>query len=294
MNRDDFQAADALDTFLTACLKEQEPSLPGDVPPDEGTLAAALVRLARESHPNPAFAATLEAQIRTASASPRPAIRRRVSPARWLGWAALLLLMLAGLLAVPQVRAGLLEVLRIGAVRILLVEPTPTASTSGQAPVTATPLSRTAALGLVGETTLEEAQREAGFSVRLPTYPADLGPPDQVFLQDLDGAVVVLVWLDPANPREVRLSLHQLANTTFAEKGEPESIERTTVHGRPAIWSEGPYVLQFRRADGTYMGLQRLVTGNVLIWQEEEGGVTYRLETGLPLDEARRIAESLR
>ncbi|HEX8682911.1 MAG TPA: hypothetical protein VF707_11390, partial [Ardenticatenaceae bacterium] len=278
--------------FLTACMTEQEPTLPGGVPPEEGTLAAALVRLARESHPSPTFAATLEAQVR--AATPRPTIRRRVSPARWLGWAALLLLMLAGLLAVPQVRAGLLEVLRIGAVRILLVEPTPTVSSSGQAPVTATPVPRTAALGLVGETTLDEAQREAGFPVRLPTYPADLGPPDQVFLQDLDGAVVVLVWLDPTDPREVRLSLHQLANTTFAEKGEPESIERTTVHGRPAIWSEGPYVLQFRRADGTYMGLQRLVTGNVLIWQEEDGGVTYRLETDLPLDEARRIAESLR
>ncbi|HEX8683412.1 MAG TPA: hypothetical protein VF707_13920, partial [Ardenticatenaceae bacterium] len=150
MNRDDFQAADALDTFLTACLKEQESSLPGDVPPEEGTLAATLVRLARESHPSPAFATMLEAQVRAASITPRPSIRRRVAPTRWLGWAALLLLMLAGLLAVPQVRAGVLEVLRIGAVRILLVEPTPTTSTSSQAAITATPVSRTAALGLVG------------------------------------------------------------------------------------------------------------------------------------------------
>jgi hypothetical protein len=30
----------------------------------------------------------------------------------------------------------------------------------------------------------------------------------------------------------------------------------------------------------------------VLIWVEDD--ITYRLETGLPLEEARRIAESLR
>jgi hypothetical protein len=34
------------------------------------------------------------------------------------------------------------------------------------------------------------------------------------------------------------------------------------------------------------------VTGDVLAW--EEGRITFRLETTLPLDEARRIAESLR
>jgi hypothetical protein len=34
------------------------------------------------------------------------------------------------------------------------------------------------------------------------------------------------------------------------------------------------------------------VNGNTLIW--EDGGTTYRLETDAPLDEALRIAESLR
>jgi hypothetical protein len=36
----------------------------------------------------------------------------------------------------------------------------------------------------------------------------------------------------------------------------------------------------------------RLVEGHVLIWAD--GSLTYRLETELPLDEALRIAESLR
>jgi hypothetical protein len=35
-----------------------------------------------------------------------------------------------------------------------------------------------------------------------------------------------------------------------------------------------------------------MITGNVLIWTD--GALTYRLESDLPLAEARRIAESLR
>jgi hypothetical protein len=34
-----------------------------------------------------------------------------------------------------------------------------------------------------------------------------------------------------------------------------------------------------------------LINGHVLIW--EEGNITYRLETALPLEEAIKIAESL-
>ena len=39
------------------------------------------------------------------------------------------------------------------------------------------------------------------------------------------------------------------------------------------------------------MALRRLVEGNVLLWEQD--GVTYRLETELPLDEAIKVAESL-
>ena len=43
--------------------------------------------------------------------------------------------------------------------------------------------------------------------------------------------------------------------------------------------------------DGDY-NLRRLITGYVLIWRD--GDITYRLETDLPLEEAVKIAESLR
>lgn len=35
-----------------------------------------------------------------------------------------------------------------------------------------------------------------------------------------------------------------------------------------------------------------LIEGNVLVWEQD--GITYRLESALPLEEAVRVAESLR
>jgi hypothetical protein len=103
---------------------------------------------------------------------------------------------------------------------------------------------------------------------------------------------VILVWARPDQPDQVGLSLHQLGPGTFAEKGEPGQIQETTVNGQRAIWAEGPYVLQFRRGNQVDFDFRRLVEGRVLIWVE--GEVTYRLETDLPLEEAVRVAESLR
>jgi hypothetical protein len=143
-------------------------------------------------------------------------------------------------------------------------------------------------LDLGGETTLAEAQAQVDFPIRLPAEPPELGPPDSVFLQDLQGQAVILVWLNPDNPRQVELSLHLLGPGTLVEKGAPVILEETTVKGQEAFWVTGPHVIQNRRGD---FDIRRLVTGNVLIWRE--GVITYRLETKLSLAEAKRIAESL-
>lgn len=252
---------------------------------------------------------------RLASAFPYPPtpdlagpVKQRLSPParesrlarspRGLVWAALvvLLMTLAGLLAVPQVRAAVLEFLQIGVIRIFLTEPTPSPpppTASPGAPPTATPQPTptplASILGLAGQTSLAEAQAQLDFSIRLPAYPPDLGAPDEVFLQKLDGLVVVLVWFDPEESGRVRLSLHQLGPGVFGGKGGPELVQETTVHGQPAYWMRGPYLFQLR--NGQYEVL-RLVEGNVLVWVEAE--ITYRLETELPLEEAIRVAESLR
>lgn len=260
--------------------------------------------------PNEQWEARLQGAAREFRYPPTPdiavAVRRRLTsaaqPTRFrprLAWAAIVaaLILLAGLMAVPQVRAAVIEFLRIGAIRIFLVEPTPTPTVPAVAPTSTlptatprpspTPLS--SVLDLAGETNLADARAKAGFLIRLPTYPTDLGPPDRVFLQSLGGPVVVLVWLDPNRPDRVRLSLHELGPGTFGEKVQPQVIQETTVHGERALWTEGPYMIQLKNGD---YDVRRLVMGHVLIWTV--GEVTLRLETDLSLEEAVRIAESLR
>lgn len=209
-------------------------------------------------------------------------------------WVALLalLLLLAGLLAVPPVRAALQEWLQIGAVRIWLVPPTATPILQPETPnphPTATPLA--SLFDLAGATTLDDAQKKAGFPLRLPSYPATLGRPDGVFYQEIGGPAVILVWLDSAQPARAKLSLHILGLHTFAEKGNATRLAQTAVNGQPAFWTEGPYMLVYRRGATTDFDIRRLVQGHVLIWTE--GELTYRLETAGTMAEAVRIAESL-
>jgi hypothetical protein len=137
---------------------------------------------------------------------------------------------------------------------------------------------------------LSEAQALLPFPIRQPTYPADLGQPDKVFVQEMnDGEpVVILVWLEPDNLEEVRLSLYQIGNDEFAFKQTTRLVQETTVNGEWAIWVEGPHLLQLVDS-GRQPWL--FVEGNVLIWAEENQ--TYRLESGLSMEEAVRIAESM-
>jgi hypothetical protein len=321
MNQDNHQAADELDAFLTARQAGEQASMPPNVAPEEAALADTLLRLAEEARPDPAFAEALEAQLRTRAGARQQrrehaigglagllswlrtmittsAVSRRAAApwGRWQTWAAAAALILAMLLAVPPVRASVLEFLRIGAVRIFLAESTPTsfptAPTVGTpGPIASTPLA--SALDLAGETTLAQARQQTAFAIRLPSYPQDLGQPDRVFVQDLGGTAVVLVWMDANNRGQVRLSLHELGPGIDVQKKQPPAIERITVRGQPAVWTAGPYMLEiYSGKPGEHEeAARRLVTGHVLVWAE--GEITYRLETDLPLDEAVRVAESL-
>lgn len=236
----------------------------------------------------------------------------RVRPARRprLAWALVaLVLALAALLAVPQVRAAIADLLQIGGIRIYLTAPTatpvpptgtPAATGARQSPVapaqagarTATPRPSPTALAsvldLAGETTLDEARREADFTVGLPSYPPDLGEPDRVFVQHFGGPLVVLAWTAAGQPERVILSLHEFGPGTYAEKFEPQVVQETTVNGVSALWTEGAHLFALQSGE---MGPRELVHGHTLIWQR--GDVTYRLETDADLAEAVRVAASV-
>ncbi len=237
--------------------------------------------------PTPEIAGDVQSRLAIA-ATPRARQRLR------LAWAILLalLILLAGLFTVPPVRAMLIEWLQMGAVRIwLIAPPAPPNSTHTQTPLsTSTPLA--SLFDLAGATTFAEAQQKAGFPLRLPTYPADLGAPTAVFFQDLGGPAVILVWMDSTQPMRARLSLQILGPNTFAEKGNVQRIAQTTVNGQAALWTEGPYMLAYRKGNAINWDMRRVVEGHVLLWTE--GELTYRLESNLLLPEVVRIAESLR
>lgn len=206
-------------------------------------------------------------------------------------WAlAAVLVALLSLLAVPEVRARILEFLQIGAVRIILPQPTATEqpgtflpeSTSTRYPQEVL----TSVLELDGETDLASARAEVNFPIALPKYPLDLGVPDRVYLQETpQGQFVVLAWLD-AN-QEAELVMYIVGPGVSITKGQPGFVETVVVNGHNAVYVAGDYLVTI---DGSMLPV-RFIHGPALIW--EENGLTYRLEASLPLDEMIRVAESI-
>ena len=218
---------------------------------------------------------------------------------RRLAWSlTLVLILLSSLMLIPPARAAILEFIQVGVVRIFRMEPTPIVTPpsipSVETPLTATPAPTPQALiplleRLAGEMTLEEAQAQVSYPLLLPSYPTDLGRPDRVFVQDADGPMTIMIWLDPQDPGEIQMSLHFLPPDSWAiKKMEPTMIEETRVNRNYAVWAVGPYPLRYKNGDLDHV---RMINGHVLIWQD--GDITYRLETDLPMEEAIRIAESL-
>jgi hypothetical protein len=214
---------------------------------------------------------------------------RRAQQVRRLTFAAIVLIGLSlALLSVPSVQAALVRLLRLGSVTIVLV-PTPMPTLTPTTPSTPPPPPLSSVLDLSGETTLAQARASVSFSITLPTYPANLGPPDAMFVQDLGDETVMLVWRDSTSPNRVRLALQLLGPNAFVFKMQPRKVADARVNGQPALWAVGEYMLRTRIGDPE---LRRLITGSVLIWKE--GNITYRLETDLPMEDAVKIAESLR
>ncbi|MGQ0600172.1 MAG: hypothetical protein ACT4QE_00590 [Anaerolineales bacterium] len=233
-------------------------------------------------------------RITTRRATTRVAPTVATTVRRWQIAGAVALLTIA-LLAVPQVRASLLEFIQIGAIRINLIQPTAMTTPTGTTPPTPTPLA--SILDLAGETTFEAAQSKAGFTLLLPD---GFGQPQHVFYQDLGAPVVVLVWMNEDG--SVRLSLHEIGPGSWAvpplgknfekqmlTKYGYELINITDVGNTYGLWVQGERQLIAR--DGEVKSV-RLVDSPALIW--ELFGMTYRLEGDFTLEEMVTIAESLK
>jgi hypothetical protein len=273
-----------------------KPPFEQPIPPDAQWVTHMQEAAKRFSYPpTPDIAQSVHQQVAKAAFPLHP--RRR-----WVWAVAAILVCLAALLIVPQVRAAIVNWLHVGGVIIIpeastttptVVPPTPNPTQSATPNHTPRPTSTAiqSILDLSGETTLVDAQKRVNFPIRLPTYPTRLPAPDRVYLQDLNGPVVVLVWLDPTEPDGIRFALHILGPGAFVYKMQPTVIKETIVNGQSALWTEGPYFLVWQDGSQTTWDMRQIVKGNVLIWTD--GQITYRLESSLSLDEARNVAESI-
>ena len=226
----------------------------------------------------------------------KPLKQRNYPTYRRLAWVmALLFILFVISMAVPQVRAAVLRIFRVGAVTIFVPEEpvetaVPTLTPVGQVTPTTPPETTRAQdvlLAPAGAITMDELQAQ---TTRTLYIPEAWGMPDRIYYQTNNWpGVIIFVWLEPGSDNKARLSLYQIFQADFVYKGA-DSVEVITLQGERAFWIEGGHWLQLQ--DGTRQPWL-FVDGGVLVWWSREAGITFRLESGLSLDEAKEIAESL-
>jgi hypothetical protein len=201
-------------------------------------------------------------------------------PNHRLAWALILLLLAASLLAVPSVRAALVQILRAGGITIFVGEE---AATDELPPLLSEQLP-----SFTEPITLDEAEMLFP-DLQLPT---ELPPPDDVLLHEVNGwkSAVIFLWRDAAQPDQISMSLYQINQPQYAYKGAGQ-LENTEVNGRQAFWINAPHYF-FLTLGNNESEAWYFVPGNVLIWWDDP--VTYRLEGTNSLEEALRLAESMR
>ena len=198
-------------------------------------------------------------------------------PNRRLAWVVALLLLAASLLAVPSVRAALVEVLRAGGITIFVGEEAAVDEIppllSEQLPAFTEPI------------TLDEAVARFP-DVQLPT---ELPLPDDVLLHEVErgDTAVIFLWRDEADPQQIALSLYQINVAQYAYKGA-ERLADTEVNGNRAFWIEGSHYFYLQQGNWQEWAF---LAGSTLVWWD--GAVTFRLEGAASLADALRIAESL-
>jgi hypothetical protein len=214
-----------------------------------------------------------------------PGLFRR--PGRRVALALAAVLVLAG----SAVAGGLL----VRGVRILIA---PDVTTPPPTPTVSGPLGRTLFLG--EEVTLAQAPQEVDFEVLVPT---GVGLPEPVAYVDDDppGGRVSLVYpagpgLPEAEEAGVGMLLMQFRGRLelpFLEKlVQADQVEEVEVAGSPGYWVEGEHIVSYLDVRGEPVEERARLAGNTRLWQV--GEVTFRLESALSMEEAIRIAESMR
>jgi hypothetical protein len=217
-----------------------------------------------------------------------PALRGRLQPRggrrlegrrRWvLAVAVAALALLGATLAIPDARSAFFRILNVGGERIELVEELPDVEPVEDLELT------------LGErVSLGEARARSGFDLR------ELDDaPDRVYLGERE-----TVWFLYGSPENVRLLVAQTplasvdAPAIMKKLASDTLVEQVSVNGARGVFLSGePHFLFLTDESGFTFEASPRLAENVLVW--DEGGVAYRLEGDLELDDALRLARSLR
>lgn len=173
----------------------------------------------------------------------------------------------------PGARSAFRELFRIGGAEVVRLEQPPAATDE--------------IVPFGDRVTLAAARRAVSFPVRVPSaFPA----PFAVYVDRAAGIVSLVRCC------ERRLVLSQFPSTFPGALrkllGPADRVEPVEVDGGEGVWiTGGDHVIRLLPRNGPLVERTIWVTGAVLLW--ERAGMTYRLEGGLTLDEALRIARSL-
>lgn len=162
------------------------------------------------------------------------------------------------------------------------------------------PSPRFTELDLGRRVTLDEARAEAAFPVLVPEGMT----PDEVYLGRYyhEGEVSLVFAAGPGIPQAHGTGAGMLI-TEFAAAADEDRIQKEThlgastitgveVAGVRGLWITGaPHAVYYIDARGRRITDSVRLAGNVLLW--ERAGVTYRIESALPLDRVLEIANSL-
>jgi len=233
-----------------------------------------------------------------------PAVRTRIAEHRAKPWwsrvlldrgalapvaATLAIILIAGLLLTPSFADALGHLLSIPGLQIYRVPQSPTARPNASPPTFA------------GQrvTSVAEGSRIAGFTVRTP---AALGEPSAIYVETAPVRVTIVyasvkgIPLSPqAGVSAIVVEFKGTLETQIMSKaiGPGTTLDAVPLGSGVAYYLAGqPHQFFFRDPSGATQPETLRLAGNTLLWTD--GGVTYRLEAQVGLEEAVRIASSFR
>ena len=228
-------------------------------------------------------------RARLVSAPQRPWWSSFAVPRRLALAAAAVLIVIGGLLAIPQTRDTIAHWFGVKGAIVNTVPSLPGG-----------PLGQSLRLGQ--RTTLAGALAGAHFQVLVPTDPS-LGQPDEVYLNDtVPGGEVSFVYrtrpgLPTSSKTTVAILMMEIqggVNKNFFGKmiGPDTTLTEVMVNGGPGYWIEGsPHVFFFTDAQGAVHDEDMRLATNTLLWQQ--GDRTLRIEGAATKAQALQIAASM-